>query len=257
MNTGSSHPILPWMVRHAGAMLTRGQRGLDGRTPFEILKGNPCRKALPAFGEHIMSLPVGKRVGRLVDRWLDGISAGVIDNSDEVLVATSTGVMKARLVKRLARVDRADPALLQSMKGLPWDPIPGVEAPAGEVPAAVVKIVADKLVPDPPLPPEPAAPEPVQPRRLYIRREVEIARYGGTEGCPGCFAAAVNRTAASHSAGCRARFEMELGKDKVFGCAGRVIDARARRARPESGATTPNPLTKSFDFRGFDPSKLL
>ena len=77
---GSSHPILPRIVRHAGAMLTRGQRGIDGRTPFEVLKGKPYRKALPTFGGHIMYLPVGKRVSRLVDRWLDGIFVGVSDN---------------------------------------------------------------------------------------------------------------------------------------------------------------------------------
>ena len=105
------------------------------------------------------------------------------------------------------------------------------------MPAAAVKIVADKVVPDPLPPPAPAALGPVQPRRLYIRREVEIARYGGTEGFPGCLAAALNRTAVSHSAECRARFDMEL--EKVFGGAGRVIGARARRARPESGATMP------------------
>ena len=32
-------PILPWLVEHAGFILSRCQKGRDGKTPFEILHG--------------------------------------------------------------------------------------------------------------------------------------------------------------------------------------------------------------------------
>ena len=49
-----------------------------------------------------------------------------------------------------------------------------------------------------------------QPRRVYIRTEVELARYGYTDDCPGCMAAALGTKAVGHSAECRARIEREM-----------------------------------------------
>jgi hypothetical protein len=36
-----SSPVLPWMVRYAGAMLSRTRRGADGRTAYELRRGKP------------------------------------------------------------------------------------------------------------------------------------------------------------------------------------------------------------------------
>ena len=64
-----SSPVLPWLVRHAGSMISRTRRGADGRTAFELRKGKTYRRRLPPFGEKVMYLAAGKQKSRLLDRW--------------------------------------------------------------------------------------------------------------------------------------------------------------------------------------------
>ena len=52
------------------------------------------------------------------------------------------------------------------------------------------------------------------PRRVYIRAEVEIKRYGRTPGCPGCEAIAAGTVAKTHSESCRQRIMDEMKKDE-------------------------------------------
>ena len=58
-----------------------------------------------------MYLLAGKQPSRLVDRWLEGLFLGVQDKSDEVLIGTRDGVVKARTVKRLDDTQRRDASL--------------------------------------------------------------------------------------------------------------------------------------------------
>ena len=67
-------------------------------------------------------------------------------------------------------------------------------------------------------------------RRVYIRRDVELARYGMTDGCQGCTAAHLGTTAMPHSEECRSRImrEMEIDKDDRLEAANkRMLDAAA------------------------------
>jgi hypothetical protein len=90
---------------------------------------------LPPFGEKVLYLEAGKLKSQLQDRWHEGIFLGVQDRSDEVLVGTREGVFKARTLRRLDGVQRRDPDLVKSLRGVPWQPVPGEEN-AGEVGAA-------------------------------------------------------------------------------------------------------------------------
>ena len=72
-----------------------------------------------------MYLKAGKPASRLGDRWFEGLFLGVQDRSDEVLIGTRDGVVKARAVRRLDDVQRRDADLVKSMRGTPWEPVPG------------------------------------------------------------------------------------------------------------------------------------
>ena len=52
-------------------------------------------------------------------------------------------------------------------------------------------------------------------RRTYLRKNVELKRYGCTRGCPGCDAARLNSVAKPHTAACRARIEEAMAEDEV------------------------------------------
>ena len=119
----SDHPILPWLVSFASSMLNRCEIGIDGRTSYERLKGKRYLKALPQIGEFVYYLPVrtsNTHMNKLEPKFLDGIFVGIQDQSDEVLVGTSDGVVKARSYRRRPPSLRWPVEQLKAMKGLPW-----------------------------------------------------------------------------------------------------------------------------------------
>ena len=71
-------------------------------------------------------------------------------------------------------------------------------------------------------------------RRVYIRRDVEIRKYGVTIGCPGCMVITVGTTAQGHSDECRARIAQKMLEDVTGEGAMRLEEAiRRKRARPD------------------------
>jgi hypothetical protein len=105
----------------------------------------------------------------------------------------------ARTLRRFREGDRKDRELLLPFKGSIWKPVPAGETLAG----ALARIFL-------PVPVEPGAP-----RRVYIRRGVELRKYGFTEGCPGCVVAqAVTMPAQNHSEQCRNRIGEAMKRDR-------------------------------------------
>ena len=51
-------PVLPWLVEHAGSILSRFQKGRDGRTPFERLHGTKLAQEFVPFREKVLARPI-------------------------------------------------------------------------------------------------------------------------------------------------------------------------------------------------------
>ena len=93
--------LLPWLVRHSGATLSRFQVGNDGQTAHRRLRGRDFNRAITEFGECVWyKHPRWKKEGKLLVRWSDGVFLGVREESGEVLIGTRDGVLKARSFKR-------------------------------------------------------------------------------------------------------------------------------------------------------------
>jgi len=91
-------PILAWLVNYAGSLLTLFNRGPDGKTPYERLRGRPWRVALPSFGEHV---EFKRRTRRKLDtRWSSGVYLGVKEATMEKIVADTHGVYVVYSVRR-------------------------------------------------------------------------------------------------------------------------------------------------------------
>ena len=45
--------VMAWASMHAAFLFCRAWREVDGRTPFELRKGRPYRRALPPWGEKV------------------------------------------------------------------------------------------------------------------------------------------------------------------------------------------------------------
>ncbi|CAK0877935.1 unnamed protein product [Prorocentrum cordatum] len=54
---------------------------------------------------------------------------------------------------------------------------------------------------------------PAEPRNVYVRRNVELAKHGFTDGRPGCLAARANAPAKAHSSECRERIQQAMAND--------------------------------------------
>ncbi len=121
------HCAIPWLVRHAAAVVGRYQIGADGKTAHRRLRGRDFRRDVADFGECVMYLrpeTVGK--DKAESRWEEGAWLGVRDESGEIIIGTNKGVIKARTFKRYGRdEDRWCVEKFEAFRGVPWEPVPG------------------------------------------------------------------------------------------------------------------------------------
>ena len=99
----------------------------DGRTGYHNWKGKPFNKECVEFGECVMYMKQGiKGKDKFETRWSEGVWLGIADRTNEVIVGTSEGVIKARDIKRYSS-EKEKWALdkFNEVKGVPWEPIPG------------------------------------------------------------------------------------------------------------------------------------
>ena len=142
-------------------------------------------------------------------KWSEGVYLSLIDKTSEYIIGTPNGCVKSSNAKRLTREEAADPELIKAIVGKPWKLTPSMAPGASQEDIPAKAAVVQSSVKEDSLPPQVHA-APSQPRRVYIRKEVELARYGYTDDCPGCMAAALGTKAAGHSVECRARIEREM-----------------------------------------------
>jgi len=119
------------------------------------------------------------------DRWLRGLFVGKLDQTDEAILLTPSGVAKARGIRRLEESERFKLSFLNSCKGLPWNP------KAAASPAATVR-QGDPLTAGTKI------------RNMRITEGI-LKKYGRSDGCPRC-----GEFGPSHSTDCRLRLEKAM-----------------------------------------------
>ena len=206
------HPVMAWLVEHAGTVLTLYNRGPDGLVPWHRLKGKPWRISLPCWGE-VVEFKLRTR-HKLEARWKSGVFLGVRRLTTERIVGDAEGVYVVQSVRKVEERSRWNAELLLSVKGTPWKPMPGdgtsleVELPqpisiAPELPhiiaAAPTAYVQERA-----------------PRRVYITK-TDLDRWGYTAGCQACndTRAGSRSPGTNHSQACRERLEAALRADPV------------------------------------------
>ena len=71
------HPIFYWLVEHAADVSTKFQKGVDGKTAYERLKGKPYQGEILEFGCQVHHRVPGKSQGGLLAaRWHTGVWLG-------------------------------------------------------------------------------------------------------------------------------------------------------------------------------------
>ena len=100
------HAIMTWLVEYAASLLRRCLVGADGRTAHEKVKGRASRRPVAEFAEKVWYKPLHDKKTKLDMVLEEVIFVGVIDRSDEALVAVESGVVKCRDIRRQAEEHR-------------------------------------------------------------------------------------------------------------------------------------------------------
>ena len=173
--------ILPWLVRHSAMTLNIGQRGEDGRSAWERVKGKCFNREVPEFGEKVLYLkPESLGVNKLDSRWEPGHFLGIRDESGELYIGTKDGVLKVRTFRSYVTLsDRWGAASLIDIDGLPWEPVPGREGIEVKASVSFAKEVDGSRLQH-----ETTEQKLKQPRAVYINK-ADVKRYAMTPGCDG------------------------------------------------------------------------
>ena len=105
---GASDVIVLWMVRWAAMMVSRFLVGKDGVTAYERRRGRKCRIPVVAFGEMVWyKISPGKERGKkLESEWREWLWLGHSRISNEAVIGTREGVVRACAVKRMDEESR-------------------------------------------------------------------------------------------------------------------------------------------------------
>ena len=131
-----------WMVRWAAMLVSRYVVGRDGKTGYERRRGRRCKIPVVPFGEKVWYKELREtkeRKNKFDCEWHDGIWLGHSRCSNEILIGTRGGVVRAYAVKRREEDARWDGKFLKELTGTPQKPNPS--KPGMHIP---VKIRFDK-----------------------------------------------------------------------------------------------------------------
>ena len=221
------HPLMSWLSEHVAWIMTIQIKGEDGKTPYQRVKGTKFAKRLVEFGEKVLyKLPTkGPRhdaTGKLAERWSYGYFLGYSRQSNDHVVWSPDGPVKARAQQRLTADRRWPEGGLESVdKG----------AHSGYAPR----------VPERFRPAEVAPAAPVAERRSAQSvqiRQADWIKHGSTPGCSKCNHAELygwGKTGGPHAPDCLVRFqrlfmESEAGRARLA-----RAEERQRVRAPEEG----------------------
>ena len=232
----AEHAIFGWKVEWAAQLLTRFTIYANGKSPYFKIKGRRSGQALASFGESVHYMPLkcsGKTIAKFGDKLLPGVWLGLNLRTDESLIGTAEGVVKALTVRRRPADEAWQSEDVLGMAGTPEFPVPGrysdhvlidVHLPPGcmgvpeedaigpydddqpgehvtskaKIPVSLLTTVAK---PDDEV------------SNMYITKKI-LDEFGATPGCPGCSSKG-QKTGHAHNAECRQRMRLEMSKTEI------------------------------------------
>ena len=196
------HPLIAWMIKHAGNLINWCKKGHDGRTAYHRVRSRPFHTRLMNFGEacsfkNRSHEPVSAADGR---RWHSGTFLGMDRRTGQYTLYDGKEIKLARTVMRLPDGNKWDKEALSAVNSTPWDL---------HRPRELEVVFKDKVVKDAELVDKVALS-----RQVYIKAQ-DLIDFGLTRGCPRCdhqLQYGAGRTGKPHSQRCRERLMGELAK---------------------------------------------
>ena len=111
----------------AAATITRYRAKSNGKTSFAMINGRQSQAQVAGFGEKVLYMPLrSSKVGRskLEMKMEDGVFVGMRMRSDEIMIGTGRGTVKARRIKRRCIEERWDAEFVAKLREAPASPCP-------------------------------------------------------------------------------------------------------------------------------------
>ena len=210
------HLIVPCLIRHSAANITRFKIRSNGKTAFQLMKGYRGIMPVGEFGECVhFRQPKAVELAKYEDRWQDGTYLGFDMRSGEYIVGTEEGVFRSGAVRRRPLDERWSREILDKIKGDPEDymrrPPTYAKKDSDEGPVAQRPIYTSIDAPE------------AQTRAFRISKD-DVADHGATQGCAGCRAVINKSETRNHSKNCLEIIEHIL----------KEIEERQRKSRKSS-----------------------
>ena len=141
---------MPWIVQHAGELISKYQINRDGNTAYENVFGKPCRDEIVEFGEEVHYRISEIHTGILDARSASGVWLGERGKSSEHVIGTPQGVVKSYAIKRNPIEDRWNREAIEAVIGTPWQMVPSPKDVSE--PRVLPPLPADQQLRDPPRP---------------------------------------------------------------------------------------------------------
>ena len=173
--------IVFWMVRWAAMLCSRYLVGKDGRTAYERRRGRRCKIPVVAFGEKVWYKKLREtkeRKDKFQSEWEEGLWLGHARNSNEAVIGTREGMVRAYAIRRQDEDSRWSAVWVQSLQGTPQQPDPRKASVA--IPIMVRFDAATEGEPVPA-----GLPRQEKGRRMRLTDNL-FEKYGYTANCEGC-----------------------------------------------------------------------
>lgn len=220
-------PVVSWMVENIADINNKQSVGVDGRTPYERIKGKRHHGDFCEFGSQIFYIIPMKPQGSLMGpRCASGTWLGKRWNSDEHIIGMDDGaVVRTRAVRGKNSTEMWNAAAVRGVKGRPWDP-------AGTLTHEQMRQESTDPFKIPEVPraatEEEETKKPVP--RSFKLTEAMVKKSGATKGCPKCDAIKQGiESARTHSQACRRRITERVEEDEEYKGRKERADERANR----------------------------
>ena len=109
LHVGMGHVLIPWLLEWTGATLNRYVVHKNGMTSHQCTTGKKSTRPVATCGEKVLYMPLKTErlnMGKDEPKLKEGLWLGVRLRSDEALIGTANGVVKARTTRRPPKSQR-------------------------------------------------------------------------------------------------------------------------------------------------------
>ena len=114
--------VIQWMIRWAAMVVSK-----DGRTSYERRRGRACSVPVVTFVEKVWYMQIleqKERKDKIESEWHEGLWLGQSRSTNETIVGTAEGVVRAYATRRQDADERWKGDLIKKLQGTPARPDP-------------------------------------------------------------------------------------------------------------------------------------